>query len=60
MKVDKRDDAIVLKALKAQANGHHIAAANLFQKAGNQYRNPEEKKTLWNAAKNARQIYNSD
>lgn len=60
MKVDNRDDAIVLKALNAQANGRHIEAANLFQQAGNQYRNLEEKKTLWNAAENARRIHGSD
>lgn len=56
---DRRDE-IVIEAIKLANNGRHGEASVLFQRAGNQYRNPDEKKTLWNAAVRHRRIANSD
>lgn len=55
-----KNDKVIMEALRASNAGHHTKAAYLYQKAGNQYRNPEEKRDLWNAAEKARRIANSD
>ena len=60
MYVEKKNDKTVMDAIKAANNGHHTQAANLFQRAGNQYRNPSEKAELWKAAERSRRIANSD
>ena len=46
----------VMEAIKAQNNNQHGKAAALFQEAGNQYRNPQEKKMLWDAAEKSRKL----
>jgi hypothetical protein len=60
MYTERKNDSLVHKAIKLQNNGHHTQAAALFQRAGNQYRNPDEKKELWAAADRARRIASSD
>ncbi|MEH3108932.1 MAG: hypothetical protein PGN22_02375 [Agrobacterium cavarae] len=55
-----KNDKTIMEAIKASNNGHHTQAARLFQDAGNQYRNPSEKKELWAAAERSRRIANSD
>ena len=60
MWVAKKNDSTVMRALEAQNNGQHQRAANLFREAGNQYRNPDEKKQLWDAAKRAERTHYSD
>jgi hypothetical protein len=55
-----KDDRTVIDALKLANNGHHTQAARMFQDAGNQERNPAEKKALWDAAERSRRIANSD
>ncbi|UPT53352.1 hypothetical protein [Synechococcus phage Ssp-JY38] len=60
MRSEPKDDSIVLQAIAKQNNGHHGEAAALFQRAGNQYRNPAEKQQLWDAARRARNIADSD
>jgi NADPH-dependent ferric siderophore reductase len=57
---ERKNDATIMEAIKAANNGHHTQAAQLFQRAGNQYRNPSEKKELWAAAERSRRIANSD
>lgn len=56
MWAESKDDRLVMEAIKAQNNGQLTKAANLFQRAGNQCRNPEEKEQLWKAAKHARYL----
>jgi len=48
------DTEKMLEAAKASSNGHHRKAASIYQKMGNEYRKPSEKKELWAAAENAR------
>jgi len=60
MWTESKNDKLVLDAVAAQNNGRHTEAAALFQRAGNQYRNPIEKDQLWKAAKRAREIASSD
>lgn len=55
-----KNDSVVLEAIKAANNGHHTQAARLLQDAGNQYRNPAEKRELWAAAERHRRIAQSD
>jgi hypothetical protein len=55
-----KNDKTIMEAVKASNSGHHTRAAALFQEAGNQYRNPEDKRELWQAAERARRIANSD
>lgn len=55
-----KDDSVVMKALELQSRGHHGQAARLFREAGNQIRDPKEKKMLWNCAKNAEHTRDSD
>ena len=60
MWVAEKNDNTVMQALTAQNNGQHQRAANLFREAANQYRNPNEKQQLWDAAKRAEKIHYSD
>ncbi len=60
MRVDPANNKTIMEAIKAQNSGNHNKAASLFQQAGNQYRNPDEKQMLWDAAKKSRSIANSD
>ena len=60
MWTESKNDDLILRAVKAQSEGRLTEAANLFQRAGNQYRNPTEKETLWKAAARAREIESSD
>lgn len=60
MYAQPKNDKTIMDAVKAANNGHHTQAANLFQRAGNQYRDPAEKKELWVAADRSRRIANSD
>lgn len=55
-----KDDSVVIEALKAQNRGDFTRAANLFREAGNQYRNPTEKQSLWDAAERAQRIRDAD
>lgn len=58
--MSEKDDSIIIRAVKAANSGHHLEAAHLYQDAGNQVRNPEEKEELWKAAERHREIHNSD
>lgn len=60
MYCEQKNDKTVMEAVRLQNSGHHTQAAALFQRAGNQERNPSEKRTLWDAAERARRIANSD
>ena len=60
MWTESKNDDVILQAVKAQSEGRLTEAANLFQRAGNQYRNPAEKETLWKAAARVREIESSD
>ena len=60
MWAESKDDGVVMEAIKAQNNGQLTRAAALYQRAGNQYRNPEEKEQLWKAAKHARYLESQD
>lgn len=55
-----KNDATIMEAIKLANKGHHDQAARVFQDAGNQYRNPEGKKALWDAADRHRRIAQSD
>lgn len=55
-----KNDRTIMKAIEAQNRGDHNRASRLFQEAGNQYRNPSEKKELWDAAERSRRIRDSD
>ena len=55
-----KNDKTILKAIELANKGHHRQAASRFQEAGNQYRNPAEKKELWEAAQRHRRIADSD
>lgn len=55
-----KSDKTIMEALEAANNGHHTTAASLFQDAGNQRRNPDEKRELWKAAERSRRIAQSD
>lgn len=55
-----KNDKTVMEAIKLQNSGHHTQAAAKFREAGNQYRNPSEKKELWAAADRAKRIASSD
>lgn len=54
-----KNDKTVMEAIKASNNGHHTQAAYLFECAGNQTREPSEKRELWAAADRSRRIANS-
>jgi hypothetical protein len=56
MWVESKNDDVVMRAVKLQTQGRLSEAAALFQRAGNQYRSPAEKETLWNAAKRVREL----
>lgn len=60
MYVEKQNNRTVMDAFALQMQGHHQQAAELFQRAGNQIRNPAEKRELWDYAERARQIARSD
>lgn len=60
MYTEKKDDGLLHEAIRLSNNGHHYQAAQLYQRAGNQYRNPQEKKELWAAAERHRKISMSD
>jgi len=60
MWVAPKNDKTIMEALKLANNGHHTKAARLFQDAGNQYRNPEEKRELHKVAERHRRIAASD
>lgn len=60
MYTSPKNDRTIMRAIAEQNRGNHAGAARLFQDAGNQYRNPSEKKELWAAAKRAERIANSD
>ena len=53
---EPKNDAVVMEAIAAQNNNDWARASGLFQQAGNQIRNPTEKKLLWEAATKARKI----
>lgn len=55
-----KNDKTIMDAVARQNRGDHTGAAALFQRAGNQYRRPDEKRELWKAAERARRIANSD
>lgn len=57
---EKKNDKLVMEAIKLSNNNQHSQAAALFQRAGNQYRNPDEKAALWKAADKARKAHYSD
>jgi hypothetical protein len=44
----------LIAAAKLERNGHHGKAAAEYQRMGNEYRNPNQKKELWKMAENAR------
>ena len=50
---EPKNDSVILNAIKAQTNGRLTEASALFQRAGNQERNPADKEVLWKAAKHA-------
>lgn len=56
----RRDDSVIIRALEAQNGGRYTQAARLFQDAGNQCRDFQDKKSLWDAAERARRIGQSD
>jgi hypothetical protein len=58
--MNRKDDKTVMRAIEAMNRGSHETAASLFQKAGNQIRNPSEKEQLWKAAERSRTIARSD
>lgn len=60
MQGNPKNDKTVMDALRAVNRGDHGSAARLFQDAGNQIRNPQEKKELWDAAERSRRIRDSD
>ena len=60
MHTSPKNDNTIMRAVEAQNRGNHTQAARLFQEAGNQYRNPSEKKELWKAAERSRRIASSD
>lgn len=60
MQVDRKNDQTVMDAIRAANNGDPARAARLFQEAGNQYRDPSEKRALWDAAARARRDAFSD
>ena len=55
-----KNDNTIMQAIRAQNNGEHLRAANFLREAGNQIRNPEEKKQLWEASRRAEKIHYSD
>ena len=57
---EPKNDSILFEAIAAQSNGRLTEAAALFQRAGNQERNPKEKDQLWKAAKHARWLESQD
>lgn len=57
---EKKNDRLVMDAIRLQNNNQHYQAAELFQRAGNQYRDPKEKAELWKAAEKARKTHYSD
>lgn len=60
MRSTPKNNETILKAVREASRGNHTGAARLLQDAGNQYRNPEEKRELWKAAEQHRRIANSD
>lgn len=56
----KKDDTVVMQAIKAANNGDHLRASKLFRDAGNQIRRPEDKKALWNASERHLKTHYSD
>ena len=57
---ERKNDKTVMEAIRLSNNNQHVQAAYAFQRAGNQYRNPAEKKALWDAAARARRLAASD
>lgn len=55
-----KGDKTVMEAIKLQNDGHHYQASVKFREAGNQYRDPSEKKELWKAAERSLRIAESD
>ena len=55
-----KNDKTIMEAVRLQNSGHHTQAAYKFREAGNQIRNPAEKRELWDAADRARRIAQSD
>jgi hypothetical protein len=55
-----KNDKTIMDAIAAQNSGHHYKASCLFRDAGNQVRNPQEKKQLWEAAERAKKFHYSD
>lgn len=60
MQTENKNDKIIMEAVKAANNGHHRTASALYLQAGNQYRDPAEKRALWDAADRSRRIAESD
>lgn len=60
MNYEKNDDNFIMKAVASQNRGDHYGAYRMFQRAGNQCRNPSEKEQLWIAAERAKRIHDSD
>lgn len=50
----------IFKAMELERNGHHTAAARIYQDLGNKERPVSEKEELWKRADNCRRIHNSD
>lgn len=44
----------LLQAADLSNRGHHNKAAGIYQKMGNEVRNPAQKKQLWDLAKDSR------
>ena len=58
--MSNKDDSVILKAIEAESRRHHGKAASLYRQAGNQIRNPNEKKLLWDKARKSEIIRDSD
>jgi len=60
MRSAPKNDKTIMDAIRLSNSGHHTQAAALYQRAGNQIRNPAEKEELWKAAERSRRIASSD
>jgi len=60
MYTERKDNKTVMDAVERMNRGDHTGAAAMFQRAGNQYRDPSEKAELWKAAARSRRIAASD
>ena len=54
------DTERLLQGAELSRRGHHNQAANLYQKMGNEVRNPKEKRKLWEMAEYSRKSGASD